>query len=222
MARPCPAGRSRRRADRCSRSSASRRRGRRQVDSAAVAELIGDDPTQAGAAPIPGPSSSSVLGWEARHVAGAPGGPPLPDELLMSRCRSTTRRSRPTWAVSELGDGEQPLAAAGAHRGAGRRSRCARRARRLGGDAAPALRAAAARDRRLRRRADVERTQDEDRPAELRLIYAPRGETSGWLTFPLRALGDRRRPADARRPQAAARLASACSPMPTTAACRRC
>ena len=40
---------------------------------------------------------------------------------------------------------------------------------------------------------------------ELRLVYAPHGETSGWLVLSAARARDRRRPADARRPEAAAR-----------------
>ena len=58
-----------------------------------------------------------VLGWEARHVAGAPGGPAIPDELLVALPEHGTTL-RPTWAVAELGERRSPLAASRAHRGA--------------------------------------------------------------------------------------------------------
>ena len=45
----------------------------------------------------------------------------------------------------------------------------------------------------------------------LRLIYAPRGETAGWISCPLARARPRRRPADARRPEALRSAASACS-----------
>ena len=47
-----------------------------------------------------------VLGWEARHVAGSPGGPPLPDELLVALAGARhDARARPGRSP-ELGDGD--------------------------------------------------------------------------------------------------------------------
>ena len=43
-----------------------------------------------------------VLRWEARHVAGSPGGPPIPDDLTIRLPEHDTALS-PTWAVQELG-----------------------------------------------------------------------------------------------------------------------
>ena len=118
-----------------------------------------------------------VLGWEARHVAGAPGGPALPDDLCV-RLPEHDTTLRPTWAVAELGGGDKPLAAARAHRGAG-----------VDPDARGALEGWEAtphqRFERLLRETGVfaglliteknERKDGEDRYApELRLIYAPR------------------------------------------------
>ena len=101
-----------------------------------------------------------VLGWEAQHVAGSPGGPKLPDDFHVRLPDHDTTLS-PTWAVAELGGGDNALAAAGADRGARHRPGCARCARRLGGDAASAVRAAVARDGHIRRAAHhrEERTQ---------------------------------------------------------------
>ena len=41
---------------------------------------------------------ATVLGWEARHVAGSPGGPPLPDALMVRLPEHDTTLA-PTWAV---------------------------------------------------------------------------------------------------------------------------
>ena len=77
-----------------------------QVDSAQVAEHIGEDESQA-ALGDPWAFVHSVLGWEAQHVAGTPGGPPLPDELHFCLPEQATTLS-PTWAVKELGEGARP------------------------------------------------------------------------------------------------------------------
>jgi hypothetical protein len=161
-----------------------------QADSAVVAEQIGDDPTK--------PTLQDawaffekVLGWEARHVAGSPGGPPLPDDLSISLPEQATVLS-PTWAVKELDDGGQPwqllvrIEPPGINpdaRGSGE-----------GWEATPHQRF-----ERLLRETGVfagllisennEIKDGEDRHSpELRLVYAPRGETSGHLKFPLREL----------------------------------
>ena len=57
-----------------SRSWGSRRYGKRPIDTGAVAELIEPD-TSKPALPDPWAFVEQVLGWEARHVAGAPGRP---------------------------------------------------------------------------------------------------------------------------------------------------
>jgi hypothetical protein len=50
----------------------------------------------------------TVLGWESRHVAGSPEGPPLPDTLMVRLPEHETTLS-PSGAVSELGgNGAQP------------------------------------------------------------------------------------------------------------------
>ena len=171
-----------------------------------VAALIVEPDERKPALPDPGPSSSSPrLGGAARRRQ--PGGPPLPDDLS----RPPARARHDACARPGRSRSWRRRAAAGSFWCASRRrrrSRRARRARRLGGDAAPALRAAAARDRRACRAAA-------HATSELRLVYAPQGRDLA-AGSPFRcAARDGRRPADARRPQAAARLASACSPMPT-------
>ena len=121
-----------------------------------------------------------------------------------SRCPSTTRRLRPTWAVAELGEGERPwqllvrIEAPGVDPDA--------RGALDGWEATPHQRF-----ERLLRETGVHAGVliSDERPrtariasAELRLVYAPRGETSGWLTFPLR---------DARAPSPAGRCSAASS-----------
>jgi hypothetical protein len=75
------------------------------IDTGAVAELLAPD-TSKRAIPDAWAFAEQILGWEARHVAGAPGGPPIPDDLLVSLPEHATTL-QPTWAVAELGDGEQ-------------------------------------------------------------------------------------------------------------------
>jgi hypothetical protein len=118
-----------------------------------------------------------ILGWPAEQVAGAPGGRPLPDELRKDVAESATLLE-PHWAVAKPGGGWQLLARIEApgiepeRRGA------------LAGWAATPHQ----RFERLLRETGVQ-TGVLITDAELRLIHAPRGETSGWLGFPLRPLG---------------------------------
>lgn len=62
-----------------------------RIDSGEVDEIIGED--LAAPALEPWAFVEKVLGWEAHNIAGAPGGPAIPDELLV-RCRSTAPRLR--------------------------------------------------------------------------------------------------------------------------------
>src|SRR5258705_13721034 len=125
-------------------------------------------------------------------VAGGPGGLALPDSLSLRLPEYDTTLS-PDWAVADSSGGEPPWQLL---------------VRLEGGGVDPDQRGAVdgweatphQRFERLLRETGVfagllvsEKKQaqdDEDRYSpELRLIYAPRGETSGHLTFPLRELG---------------------------------
>ena len=112
-------------------------------------------------------------------VAGAPGGPSLPDNLSLRLPEHDTTLA-PDWAVAERAGDDQPwqllvrLEKAGVdpdQRGA------------LGGwEATPHQRF-----ERLLRETGVHiglMITDKD----IRLVYAPKGETSGWLAFPIREL----------------------------------
>lgn len=149
------------------------------VDTAEASELL--DQNESGPAlPDPWSFMEKVLGWEARHVAGAPGGPELPDTLLVRLPEHGTTLS-PTWAVAELGHDGQPwqllirVEAAGIEPDG--------RAQLDGWEASPHQRF----ERLLKDTGVFAGLLITDR--ELRLIYAPRGETSGYLSFPLRPLG---------------------------------
>jgi hypothetical protein len=123
----------------------------------------------------------TVLGWEARHVAGVPGGPAIPDEELLVALPEHGTTLVPTWAAAELGDGEQRwqllvrLEAAGVDPDA--------RGALDGWEATPHQQF----ERLLPDTGVFAGLMVTDKA--LRLIYAPRGETSAHLTFPIRSLG---------------------------------
>lgn len=120
---------------------------------------------------------AGVLGWRAAQVAGAPGGPGLPDDLSAWVPEGETRLA-PHWAVAAPGGDWQLLV------------------RLEGIGVAPDARGAldgweATPHQRLERL-----LRETGVPTgllltghELRLVHASKGETSGWLAFPLRALG---------------------------------
>ena len=160
------------------------------IETGEVGEIIGDD--------LATPALSDawafvekVLGWEARHVAGAPGGPAIPDELLVALPEHSTTLA-PTWAVAELGEGERrwQLLVRVEARGVDPDVRNALD----GWEATPHQRF-----ERLLRDTGVfagllisEREERKDGEVrtypEFRVIYAPRGETSGHQSFPIRPM----------------------------------
>ncbi len=148
------------------------------IDSGEVADLLGGD-IDGPALPDPWKFAENVLGWERRYVAGAPGGPPMPAELLVSLPEHDTVL-QPTWAVAELGDAEKRwqllvrVESAGIDPDA--------RGRNDGWEATPHQRF----ERLLRDTGVHAGVLITDRI--LRVIHAPRGETSGHLSFPLRPL----------------------------------
>jgi hypothetical protein len=161
-----------------------------QVDTAVVAAHVGEDSSKP-AFRNPWAFFKEVLGWEARHVAGSPGGPALPDDLRVRLPDHDTTLS-PTWAVAELGDGTKRWQLLVRIEGPG-----------IDPDARGVLEGWEAtphqRFERLLRETGIfagilvteknDRKDGEDRYSpELRLIYAPSGETSGFVTFPLRSL----------------------------------
>ena len=161
-----------------------------QADTAVIAAHVREDSSKP-AFNNPWTFFQDVLGWETKHVAGSPGGPKLPDDFHVRLPDHDTTLS-PTWAVAELGAGDKDwqllvrIEAPGIDPDG--------RAALEGWEATPHQRF-----ERLLRETGIfaglliteknERKEGEDRYApELRLIYAPSGETSGHLTFPLRAL----------------------------------
>jgi hypothetical protein len=72
-----------------------------QADTAEVEELFDKDPDRP-ALRDPWAFAAEVLGWEARHVAGSPGGPSLPDNLIVALPEHSTTLAL-TWAVTRTG-----------------------------------------------------------------------------------------------------------------------
>jgi hypothetical protein len=121
---------------------------------------------------------AEILGWPADRVAGAPGGPDMPDSLRYHLAESDTLLE-PNLAVAlPEATGWQLLVR---HEAAG-----------IGPDTRGALPGWEAtphqRFERLLRETGVG-TGLLVTDTSIRLLHAPRGETSGWLTFPLAALG---------------------------------
>jgi hypothetical protein len=121
---------------------------------------------------------AQILGWRPTQVAGAPGGQALSADLSV-RVEESDTELTPHWAVTDPDKGWQILVRIEAPdvepeaRGALK-----------GWEATPHQRL-----ERLLRETGVP-TGLLLTDSELRLIHAPRGETSGWLKFPLRSLTD--------------------------------
>lgn len=147
-----------------------------RADGEAVAACL--TPDEARALADPWSFFSRILDWREHQVAGLSGGRPLPDGLSVAIDEADTVLE-PHWAVVDpegrptlLVRIEEPSVAPD-QRGA-----------LAGWEATPHQRY----ERLLREneagvRAGILLTDD-----QLRLVYAPKGETSGWLSFPLRAL----------------------------------
>lgn len=149
-----------------------------KADEEAVTELLSGKETGP-ALSEPWPLFERVLGWNARNVAGAPGGEPLPPQLTIRLPEYDTNLS-PTWAVRGVkGEADWQLLVRIEEAGI----EPDKRGVLDGWEATPHQRF-----ERLLRETQVYTgvlvTDD-----ELRLIYAPRGETSGWIKFPIRPLG---------------------------------
>lgn len=160
------------------------------IDTGQVGEIIGSELSKP-ALTDPWAFVEQVLGWEARHVAGAPDGSAIPDELVVALPEHGTTL-RPTWAVAELGEGDRgwQLLVRIEAPGINPDSRNALD----GWEATPHQRF-----ERLLRDTGVfagllisERDERKDGEVryypEFRLIYAPRGETSGHQSFPIRPM----------------------------------
>jgi hypothetical protein len=147
-----------------------------RADSAEMGELLSPEEKPGPALPDPWAFAERILHWPAMRVAGVPGGAPLPEDLVRVLPEHDTVLE-PHWAVAGLDGGWQLLVRVEAPgiqpdaRGT------------LGGwEATPHQRF----ERLLRETQIPIGVLITDN--ELRLVYAPRGETSGWLPFPLRPL----------------------------------
>lgn len=145
-----------------------------RADGDAVAEHL-SEMDDGPALPAPWPFFADTLGWNAAQVAGAPGGPVLPEQLSVHLADADTMLL-PTWAVAEPDGGWQMLVRVEAP-GVAPDARSTQ-----GWEATPHQRL----ERLLRETGIPTGLLLTD--THLRLIYAPRGETSGWLAFPLRDL----------------------------------
>lgn len=148
------------------------------VDSAQAAELI-DVEGSGPALRDPWAFAQAILGWEPRHVAGAPDGSEIPVSLVVPLPEHNTSL-QPTWAVRELGvgTGEWQLLVRVEDAGVDPDQRASLD----GWEATPQQRF----ERLLRETGVFAGLMITDNA--LRLTYAPRGETSGHLTFPIRPL----------------------------------
>jgi len=148
------------------------------VDTAEAAEQI-DVEGSGSALRDPWSFAQAILGWEARHVAGAPEGSDIPVSLVVPLPEHNTSL-QPTWAVRELGDGagEWQLLVRVEDAGVDPDQRASLD----GWEATPQQRF----ERLLRETGVFVGLMITDNA--LRLTYAPRGETSGHLTFPIRPL----------------------------------
>lgn len=148
-------------------------------DEAALAQAIGlgEDPSkETGAPPVPNdpwPIFSDVLGWPKERVAGLPGGPELPEGLVVT-LPDQDDYLQPDWAVMDAEGTPQLLVAIERDLGPDERNTGAD-----GWEASPHQRLD-----RLIRETNVE-VGILLAPGILRLVYAPKGETSGWMTWPL-------------------------------------
>lgn len=157
-----------------------------QADNDAVAALLGEDGRSL---PDAWAFLSDILGWPESRVAGSPSGPSLPEELTVSLRDGETILS-PTYAVQAAdGAGWQLLVRVEAPEVV-----LDRRGELGGWEATPHQRF----ERLLREtgiaagvligaRATGRRDEDATEP-ELRLVVAPKGETSGWISWPISSL----------------------------------
>ncbi|GAA0589308.1 hypothetical protein [Caenispirillum bisanense] len=149
-----------------------------QADNAQVAEFLAAPDADGPALPDVWPFLEGILNWQPKLVAGAPGGDPVPESLVVRLpVYDTTLEPHMAVRAARAEDGWQmlvriePVGMDPDDRGA------------LDGwEASPHQRF----ERLLRETGIPAGILVSDR--HLRLVYAPRGETSGWLTFPLRPL----------------------------------
>jgi hypothetical protein len=147
-----------------------------RADNAAVAELLRPEEEEGPVLSDAWTFCERILGWPKARVAGAPGGPPLPENLCKVLPEYDTVLE-PHWAVAGVDSGWQLLVrveAPGVKPDA--------RGALAGWEATPHQRF----ERLLRETQVPIGVMITDN--ELRLVHAPSRETSGWIAFPLRPL----------------------------------
>ena len=149
-----------------------------RADSEAVRALLSSDEDQGPALPDPWEFFTQILGWRAAQVAGVSGGQALPADLSV-RVEESNTDLTPHWAVADPDKGWQILVRIEGH-GVDPEQRGALE----GWEATPHQQL-----ERLLRETGVS-TGLLLTDGELRFIHAPRGETSGWLKFPIRSLSE--------------------------------
>ncbi len=157
-----------------------------QADSDAVKELLGEDGRTLA---DPWALLCNVLEWSSAHVAGAPGGPALPEALTIS-LRDGETVLAPTHAVRAAGSDDWQLLL----RIEAPDVVLDQRGALDGWEATPSQRF----ERLLRETGIIAgiligaratgRKDEESTEPELRLIVAPKGETSGWIAWPIASL----------------------------------
>lgn len=148
-----------------------------RADTETIRALLSDD-EDGPALRDPWSFFTQVLGWRAPQVAGTVNGPAVPADLSI-RIEESAADLAPHWAVSDPDKGWQLLV-------------------RLEGPGVEPDQRGALRNWEATPHQQLERLLRETGvPAgllltdnELRVVHAPRGETSGWLKFPLRSLGE--------------------------------
>jgi hypothetical protein len=133
-----------------------------------------------------------ILGWEAQYVGGAPGGPELPHDFA-TKVAEHDLVLAPDWVVRDLNGGSASPASNGDVRPPFSYQLLVKLHLSVEADARGVLgggwqASAHQRFERLLRDTGIAIGVLVDR-SHLRLVYAPKGETSGWLSFPLRSLG---------------------------------
>jgi hypothetical protein len=148
-----------------------------RADNAAVAELLRLEDEEGPVLSDAWTFAERILSWPKARVAGAPGGPALPEGDLCKVLREHDTVLEPHWAVAGVDGGWQVLVrieAPGIKPDA--------RGALAGWEATPHQRF----ERLLRETQVPIGVLITDN--ELRLVYAPSRETSGWIAFPLRPL----------------------------------
>jgi hypothetical protein len=161
------------------------------VETEAIAELLNNSDPDGPTLTDPWAFFERILGWEAQYVAGAPVGPELSHDLATKVPEHDLVLS-PDWAVRDLNGGNVSIGPNGVGTPPLPYQLLVKLHTNVDADARGALSggwqaSAHQQFERLLRDTGIAIGVLVDR-THLRLVYAPKGETSGWLSFPLRSL----------------------------------